>query len=128
MGSKLGGGSGEGGFYRRGLPNRPRTEEDRDDPKAFIKVATDMVIGAKGTILDESRWAVHQDDIDEKKNESLHKGKREGLKVLENELEAAMRDMRNDRETTIRHLGLALAYLELTEGVNEDHLDADRDT
>lgn len=128
MGDKLGGGgSGEAGFYRRGLPNRPLKAEGTDDPKAFIKVATDMQIGAEKTIGDNAVWDIHQDEVDGMKNEYLDRGKRLGLKVLEDDLEKAMHDMSNSRENIVRHIALAQAYLALTEGENEDHLETPKE-
>src|SRR3989338_620379 len=111
------------GFYRRGLPNAVRRTEPSDDPKAFEKVAVDMMRGSEKTIEENPALGISQSAVDEKTKEFLERGKRGGVKVLENELEKAFRDMTLNEKSIINRLALSLAYLKLTEGVDADNLD-----
>ncbi|OGG50568.1 hypothetical protein A2763_04360 [Candidatus Kaiserbacteria bacterium RIFCSPHIGHO2_01_FULL_54_36] len=119
------------GFYRRGLPNAPRPKESDDDPKAFEKVAVDMQMRMEQIIVDKPELGIAQSDIDARKAHYLAKGARVGIKALEDDIENAMRveitGTHEFKETVIDHLGLALAYLELTRDVNEDFLDVKKD-
>ena len=113
------------GFRREGLPNVIQANKDEtDEPKAFEVLAADIARGAEGTIIErQGEWKVTRAEIDENKKEFLDRGRTKGLKVLEDDLEAEMRNVENEKESVLRRLGLSLAYLELTKDLNEDHLD-----
>ena len=115
------------GFYRRGLPNVPRQKDNPDDFKAFVKVATDMQMQMERLLAEKPELGITQREVDDKRREYVQKGKRHGIKTLEDEIEKSMREEVTtgiyDRPKLISHLSLALAYLELTTGVNEDYLD-----
>lgn len=111
----------------RGTPEQGREPvsdtEAENDPQAFERVAVDMQWRMEDVIRQRPEWHVTLTEVDAAKREWLDRGQRYGLKVLEDDIEETMREDAIERDGVIRHLSLALAYLELSDRPHEEGLD-----
>lgn len=114
------------GLARKGLPNVPRTT-DMGDERDAERFAVDMKYGLEKLIQEAPELGITEDEIESGKQEFLDRGKKEGLEVLEGDLELLQRvdleNIQDDKEAVLFSLGLVSAYLGLTKDLNEDALD-----
>jgi hypothetical protein len=114
------------GLRRQGRPNVERSQEPVDE-RGTEKFAIDFQQKLLEHMQLNPDFDITKQEIAESTEEYLTRGRKEGVKVLEDMLEEIQREgfesLEDDPEGITAALGIINAYLELTHDENEDTLD-----
>jgi|GEM_PF-6031710 len=114
------------GMTREGKPSVER-REDPEDERGMEKFAVDTRTSLEEIIAADPDLHITRLDIDESTAIWTRRGRLEGLKVLEDEIEGfvdmGVEAIAENPESIVNALGVLNAYLERTADENEDALD-----